>query len=236
MLAKTAGKFATKPSAGPHKASECLPLVVFLRDRLKYALNAREVQTIVKRRLVKIDGKVRVDPRFPAGLMDVIELGKNGEIYRLIYDCKGRYTVHKIEKKEAEFKLCRINKYIVGSHGVPQLVTHDGRTLRYVDPSIRMNDTVKLNIKTGQVETVVKFQEGNVAMVTAGGNVGRVGIIERIEKQIASFDIIHMKDAAGNKFATRIANVFVIGQGETPLITLPRRAGVRPSILENIQQ
>ncbi|KAK8894029.1 40S ribosomal protein S4, X isoform [Tritrichomonas musculus] len=234
MLAKTAGKFAASPSSGPHKASECLPLIVFLRNRLKYALTAREVTAIVKRRLVKVDGKVRVDPRYPAGLMDVIELGKSNEQFRLLYDSKGRYVPHKIDSKEAEFKLLRINKYFLGAHGVPHLVSHDGRTLRYADPSIRQNDTVKFNIKSGEIENFIKFKIGNVAMITQGGNVGRVGVIQNIEHQTASFDIVHVKDSQGNEFATRINNVFVIGEGENPFITLPRRNGVRPSILEGI--
>ena len=34
-----------------------------IRNRLKYALTAKEVQTILKQRLVKIDGQVRTDPK-----------------------------------------------------------------------------------------------------------------------------------------------------------------------------
>ena len=38
-------------------------MFVFIRNRLKYALTAKEVQTILKQRLVKIDGKIRTDPK-----------------------------------------------------------------------------------------------------------------------------------------------------------------------------
>ena len=60
---------APRPSPGPHKLRECIPLVVFLRNRLKYALTGDEVKRIVKQRLIKVDGKVRTDPTFPAGFM-----------------------------------------------------------------------------------------------------------------------------------------------------------------------
>lgn len=60
---------APKPSPGPHKLRECIPLVVFLRNRLKYALTGDEVKRIVKQRLIKVDTKVRTDPTFPAGFM-----------------------------------------------------------------------------------------------------------------------------------------------------------------------
>ena len=68
---------APRPSPGPHKLRECLPLVVLLRNRLKYALTGDEVKRIVKQRLIKVDGKIRTDPTFPAGFM-----GESGCIER----------------------------------------------------------------------------------------------------------------------------------------------------------
>ncbi|KHN38540.1 40S ribosomal protein S4 [Glycine soja] len=38
MLDKLGGAFAPKPSSGSHKSRECLPLILILRNRLKYAL------------------------------------------------------------------------------------------------------------------------------------------------------------------------------------------------------
>lgn len=69
MLDKLGGVFAPRPSTGPHKLRESLPMVVFLRNRLKYALNNAEVTKIVMQRLIKVDGKVRTDSNYPAGFM-----------------------------------------------------------------------------------------------------------------------------------------------------------------------
>jgi magnesium transporter len=46
MLDKLAGKWAPKAAAGPHKSRESLPLIVLLRNRLKYALTKREVTSL----------------------------------------------------------------------------------------------------------------------------------------------------------------------------------------------
>lgn len=75
MLDKLTGTFAPRPSPGPHKLRECLPLVIFLRNRLKYALTYKEVTSILMQRLVKVDGKVRTDSTYPAGLMGMFEKG-----------------------------------------------------------------------------------------------------------------------------------------------------------------
>ncbi len=69
-------------------------------------------------------------------------------------------------------------------------------------------------------------------MVTGGYNQGRVGVIVKREKHPGSWDIIHVKDALGQSFATRISNVFVIGKGTKSLISLPAKKGIRKSILE----
>jgi len=232
MLDKLSGTFAPKPSAGPHKSRESLPTVIFLRNRLKYALNYTEAKKICMQRLVKIDGKVRTDMTYPAGFMDVITLEKTNEFFRLIYDVKGRFTVHRITKDEAKYKLCKIRQVSVAPKGVPFIVTHDGRTIRYPNPNVRVNDTIRLDLETNKIEDYVKFDSGNLVMVTGGHNLGRVGIITSRERHPGSFDIVHVKDAANNTFATRLGYVFVIGKGNKPWVSLPADKGVRKTITE----
>jgi len=92
---------------------------------------------------------------------------------------------------------------------------------------------VKFDIKSGKIVGFVKFDVGNVAMITRGANVGRVGAIVSREKHPGSFDIVHLKDRNDNVFATRLSNVFVIGEGQKPWIALPKKAkGTKLSILE----
>jgi len=232
MLDKLSGKYAPRPSAGPHKLRECLPLILLLRNRLKYALSKREVTFIVMQKLIKVDGKVRTDAHYPAGFMDVVSIDKTNENFRLLYDTKGRFLPHSIKPAEAKYKLLRIKSVQLGEKGVPYAVSHDGRTLRYPDPHLKVYDTVKYDLESNKVSEIYKFDIGNVVMITGGRNLGRVGVIEHKERHPGSFDIVHVKDAAGHPFATRISNVFVIGKGKEPAISLPKRKGVRISVLQ----
>lgn len=104
----------------------------------RYALTNKEVMAIVMQRLVKIDGKVRTDTTYPAGFMDVISIDRVNSHYRLIYDTKGRFKVHEITPEEAKYKLCKVRHDKIGKGGVPHIVTHDGRTIRYVDPDVKV--------------------------------------------------------------------------------------------------
>ncbi|TPX41438.1 hypothetical protein SeMB42_g05571 [Synchytrium endobioticum] len=232
MLDKLTGTWAPRPSTGPHKLRECLPLIVFLRNRLKYALTNKETNAIVMQRLIKVDGKVRTDMTYPAGFMDVIGIEKTQEYFRLVYDTKGRFAIHRITAEEAKFKLCKVKKLQVGNKGIPFIVTHDGRTIRYPDPLIKVNDTVKVDVESGKVTDYLKFDVGNLAYITGGRNQGRIGTVTHRERHIGGFDIVQVKDALDRTFATRLSNVFIIGHGKDAWISLPKGRGVKLTIAE----
>jgi len=246
MLEKLGGTWAPRPSSGPHKLRECLPLSLVLRNRLKYALTRREVLMIVNRRLVKVDHKIRTDMNYPAGFQDVLSINKTDEQFRLLYDTKGRFVLHRITPEEANTKLCRVVKVGYGSKAsighmpglfgkagaIPYVATHDGRTIRFADPTVKMHDTVKLDLTTGKIAGHIKFDVGQLCMITRGANIGRVGTIVHVERHPGSFDIVHVRDRRGVNFATRLTNVFVIGDSNKPETSLPKGKGVKLTVIE----
>jgi len=244
MLNKLGGVWAPRPSTGPHKLRECLPMSLILRQRLKYALTRRETQMIVMRRLVNVDGKVRTDMNYPAGFMDVVTIPTNKESFRLLFDTKGRFVLHRVSETEAKYKLCRVikvskgNKTTIGMNremtgqqrSIPYVVTHDGRTMKYPDPEIKVNDTVKFDLESGKIIAHLKFDAGMIVMITRGKNQGRVGTIVSREKHPGSFDIVTVRDKKGESFSTRLENVFVIGESKGAWVSLPKGKGIKLSI------
>ena len=101
------------------------------------------------------------------------------------------------------------------------------------DPEVKVNDSVRLDINTSKILDYMKFDIGNVVMISGGNNIGRVGVIAHLEKHPGSFEIVHVKDALGHTFATRLHNVFVIGNGTKPWISLPKGNGIKLSIVED---
>merc|ERR1712243_425385 len=134
--------------------------------------------------------------------MDVIQIEKTGEYFRIIYDVKGRFTVHRITAKEAMYKLCKVRETKTGPNGVPYLYTSDGRTIRYPDPIIKVHDSIQVDIATGKILDTIKFDSGNLCMITGGRNTARIGY------------------------------VFIIGKGSKAYISLPKGKGVKLSIAE----
>jgi small subunit ribosomal protein S4e len=230
MLSKLTGVFAPRPRAGPHKLRECMPLAVILRNRLKYALNARESQMILRQKLVNVDARPRVDPKYPAGFQDVIEIPRTSERFRMLYDVKGRFTLVSIGEAESNIKLCRVQSVGTSAGRVPVVVTHDGRRIRYPSAKVSRGDSVIVDVRSGKINDSIKLTKDAIVMLVGGANRGRVGKAVGIERHPGGFGIAHIVDEAGNEFATRMTNVFVIGKDAASIpITLPKAKGIKQS-------
>jgi len=232
MLDKLSGVWAPRPGTGPHKLRECLPLIIILRNRLKYALTGREVKMILMNRLVKVDGKSKLNPCYPAGFMDIISISRTDQNFRLLYDVKGRMILNPVGETESNYKLCKVLKANVGRGAIPYVSTHDGRTIRFPDPDIKVGDSVKYNLKSKSIVDFFKLDIGAQVMVIKGRNTGRIGYIRKIEKHPGSHNIAHIDDVRDMRFATRLTNVFVIGTSDECAIKLPEGAGVKYTINE----
>eukprot|EP01083_Nonionella_stella_P096751 272049_1 len=123
-------------------------------------------QTILVQRVVKIDGRIRTDPNFPAGFQDVVTLEKTGENFRLVYDTKGRFVLQSVTSQEAKMKLCKIKALKTAPNRVPFAVTHDGRTLRMPNPNLKVNDTCVVDLETNKMTEFIRFKPGAMCMVT----------------------------------------------------------------------
>lgn len=49
---------------------------------------------------VKIDGVTRKDKGYPLGVMDVVSIEKTNEVFRILYDVKGRFVLKALKKEE----------------------------------------------------------------------------------------------------------------------------------------
>ncbi|KAB1251099.1 40S ribosomal protein S4 [Camelus dromedarius] len=109
------------------------------------------------------------------------------------------FDVHCITPKEAKYKSYKVRKISVDTKGVSPLVTHDVYNNYYPDPVIKVNDTLQTNLETNQNTHLIKFDTGNLSMLTRSANLGRIRVITNRERSSGSFDTLHVKDAKDNK-------------------------------------
>lgn len=51
------------------------------------------------------------------------------------------------------------------------------RTIHYPDALVKMNDPIQIGLETRKMTHFIKFDPGNLCMVTRGANLGRLGVI-----------------------------------------------------------
>jgi small subunit ribosomal protein S4e len=222
-------KWVAKPVPGPHKIEECLPLLLALRDALRYANTQREAAIILAERKVKVDGKIVVDGKFPVGLMDVIEIPDLAIAFRVLPSPKKGLILHPINGDETTFKLCKIENKTNIKKGMIQLNLHDGRNLiiPVKDPKkpeediYKTSDTIKLSIPKQEILAHLKFEEGLFAVVTRGKNAGQYGKILTIQIGVGSLpNFVTLESREGTHMQTLLNYIFALGK-EDSWISLP---------------
>jgi len=220
-----------KPSPGPHPIDRCIPLGIIVRDMLGFAKTMKEAKKILAQGKILVDGKVRRDEHFPAGLMDVISIPEINANYRIL-PWEDGLILHEIDENEAKYKICRIENKVTVDGGHIQLNLHDGRNIliRSENPDnpagnlYRTLDTLKIGVPDQEILEHLKLDVDKIALIVDGKNAGKNGIIkaiEEIEGRKRRRNLVTIENAEGETFQTILDYVFVIGE-EKPIISLPR--------------
>lgn len=174
---KKESKFIVNTTAGPHKKKQSIPLGVFIRDILKLAGNANEVKKILNTKQVFVDGKLRMDKKFPVGLMDVVSLPKANKIYRIIINKKMQLIP--VEARESDKKIAKIVKKHVVKGGKINLTLHDGKNI-IADNNVHVGDSVIISVPAQKILKVLKLEPGVACLITEGKHAGTVATFESI--------------------------------------------------------
>lgn len=213
-------KWTVKTGPGSHAMDESIPLLLVVRDILKVADNAREAKIIINKGDILVDGKPTKDYKFPVGFMDVIEIPKSGNVYRVLPDEKGRLILFPITKRNKGFKLVRIVDKTILKGGKTQLNLHDGKNI-LAEGDYRGADVLKVRVPSQEIKDHIKFEEGSLGLITGGKHIGERGTVKEItitKSSMPNTVVIERED--GKTFQTLKDYVFVLGK-EKPLIKLP---------------
>lgn len=172
-------KFITTPRPGPHKKSDCIPLLILLRDVLKFADSSREAGRAINSGEILVDKRPRKDPNYPVGLMDVVEMPNAKKYYRVSAG-KGGLRLDEISKKSSGEKLCRIRDKRTLRGGIVQLSLHDGRNINTEKNVYKPGDSVVISLPGQKITKHYKFAKKSPATIVAGKNMGAKGSVKDI--------------------------------------------------------
>ncbi|MCD6381894.1 MAG: 30S ribosomal protein S4e [Candidatus Aenigmarchaeota archaeon] len=207
-------KFIVSPRPGAHLKEYSIPLGIILRDYLKVAETLGEAKKILTSKIVKVNDHIRTDYKFSVGFMDVLEVGNKA--YRVVP------TSHGLELKEIKDKDIKLSKVLnktTVKGGKIQLNLHEGWNLLYDSKDIKTGDVLVIDLKTKKIKDVLKFEEGSLALITGGSNIGKIGKIEKIKIIRSPRPNMVVLSVNGAKVAVPSHYVFVVGK-DKPVIEL----------------
>lgn len=201
-----------RTKAGAHAKEDSLPLGVVIRDRLQFASNLKETKKILNSKLIKVNGKIRTDPQFAVGLMDLIDvaLEKNPQRFLMLLDSKGRCLLKENKTEKKVEKLSKIVGKNITHKGKINIRTHDGHTLE-VTEKIQVGDTIKWNVLENKILEIFKLQKGSLAFIEGGTHTGQVARIQSIVPGTMKRSALVHLDIDNGSFQTIKEYVFVIG-------------------------
>jgi small subunit ribosomal protein S4e len=176
---KKGSEWMIKAHPGPHPREMAIPLGVLLRDILKVARTGREVRRILTNRLVRVDGSVRVDEKFPVGLMDVVSFPESKKHYRLLLDSKGRLEPTEIKDAESASKTGKVVKKHTIKKGKINVTLHDGRNL-VTDNHVKVGDSVVVSLPKAELKTHLKRDKGSKCLIVEGKHAGSIVSLKEI--------------------------------------------------------
>ena len=215
-IEKKTKKFVISPMSGPHAKLSCIPAGILVRDVLGHARNMNEIRAILRSGAFKVDGRIRREPGFPVGLMDVVTVGN--EHYRILPGRKG-LTLAKINSNEAGIKLCRIENKKYTAKKI-QLNLHDGRNVLIEKDNYATGDTLVIELGKGAIRDVIKMKKGSAGLIISGKNAGRSGRIEGITITRSPQPNRIVMSIGGEAYEIAKDYVIVVGD-EKPVINLP---------------
>jgi small subunit ribosomal protein S4e len=179
--------FTVRPRSGPHPKLMCIPLAVVIRDVLKVVSNGREANRVIKSGKLMVDKRVRKDPNFPVGLMDIVEISSIKKSFRVDIDKHG-LVLKEISDADADKKLCRVKGKRSVKKGIFQITLHDGRNILTKESGYKNGDSLLIKIPDQTVIKHFKFEKNTPAVVISGKNMGMRGKIKAIHERKYMFE------------------------------------------------
>jgi small subunit ribosomal protein S4e len=221
--------WATMTHPGPHPRERSLPLVVLLRNTLGYAQTAKEAIRIIHDSKVKVDGIVRRDHRFPAGLMDVVQIAGVDKVFRVLPKPGRGLSLSPIGPEEAGYKLCKITGKKTLSGTKVQVNLHDGRNLLLQskpptskgEEEFSVGGTLQIGVPSQKLMKYIPFQPGSFGLVIDGRNEGLYGKIASISEGSHSRPRIARVETAQESFETPAKYIIPVGTDKS-LVSLDR--------------
>lgn len=164
-----------------------VPVLFAVRNMLGIARTAKEVNEMIKMKLIKLNGRIVSDYHQSVQLFHILEAEKS---YQLNLLPTGKFAFREVS---SNVRLCKvISRTLVGG-GKIQLNLHDGTNILSKD-KIKVGDSVYVDFEN-KIKKHLSLEKGRKVLVFSGKYQGREGTIEAVRDKDVS---VRMGDTTSN--------------------------------------
>lgn len=161
-----------------HSPQEGIPIQIALRDVLKVGNTRKEVRFMLLNKEISVNGKVRINKKFPIKVFDVLTIQKLGKSYRLEIAGKKLKFVE-VSGKEANKKTVKIVGKVLLSKNSFQMNLEDGTNF-IVKEKFNTGSSAVLNLKENKIEKILELKEGAKVFIVSGRHSGKEGKVKEV--------------------------------------------------------
>lgn len=161
-----------------HSPSEGIPIQIALRDVLKVGSTRKEVRFMLLNKEISVNGKVRINKKFPVRVFDIITIQKLGKSYRLEISGK-KLKFEEVSAKDSNKKIVKIIGKILISKNEFQMNLEDGSNF-IVKTKFNTGSSAVLNLKENKIEKILELAEGAKVLVVSGKHSGKEGKVKEL--------------------------------------------------------
>ena len=173
--------YLAKPT---HEAANGVPLVVIMRDVLKFVKNKKELIRLLNEKQVLINQKEIRETNYPLLLFDALSLPAMKKNYKVILEGR-RIGLKEVDEKNATTRTYKIlNKKELGK-GKTQLNLDGGKNILADDKTkkLKTGDFITLNSKDNKVVSSASLTKGSKIVVVSGKHIGVIGEIKDVHEE-----------------------------------------------------
>lgn len=161
-----------------HSPQEGIPIQIVLRDVLKVGDTRKEIRFLLLNKEISVNGKVRINKKFPVKVFDVITIQKLGKSYRLEIAGKKLKFVE-VSGKEANKKTVKIVGKVLLSKNSFQMNLEDGTNF-IVKEKFATGSSAVLNLKENKIDKILELKEGAKVFIVSGKHSGKEGKVKEV--------------------------------------------------------
>ncbi|MEM0465228.1 MAG: hypothetical protein QXW97_00830 [Candidatus Pacearchaeota archaeon] len=176
-------KKGTKYVAVPrHNKYSSIPLVILMRDILKFVKNKKELKKLLNEKQIMINYKVVKDTNYPISLFDILTLPFMKKNYIAILSKNKKMEFQEISGKEAHMKIYKvINKKVLPGNKL-QINLMQGRNV-LTEEKVKIGDSILYDLASNKMVKIIPLEKGRKAFIFDGKHAGKTGKINEIVKR-----------------------------------------------------